>query len=234
MDVLVGVTVLAILVSLAARGAANVRRSALEQSALASVKSHLATFSMYAATYHEAHPFLVDPRHAVPTLWRCEGRGVERAAVFCDAIRFWNVPVADEFYSGDCFTPFRSAWKREAAWHTWNVWRYPLAFVTDPTYWDLRTRTAAPAQFRATRIGEVRYPGAKVALVEDTLFLPSTGAGAVGFSDGHAAARSTLRLSGSGDHANFGELEPIWAMGSDWYDPLGATRHGVRGRDTEP
>jgi len=245
-EALVAVGVVAVLVLLLAGPLAQFRREGRRAVSYSNLRTHAATFSMYANDYAGILPHFTKPGLISSVV---QGGGLAAWTSYFDAFRYWHIALADGYYNGNArdeslFPPGFST--SDAFGHRWPIvtpYAYPCAFIADPAYWNPYTRTG-PEQWRATRLSEVLFPSAKTLIVQTWPFTEREGPTGgslrpnpyrplpVALADGAAinANESLRRRPGyrRGDGYNFANDGAVHYSDSP---PLLHTTDGVRGRD---
>lgn len=224
---------IAVLLALAASSLLKSRGSAQDLAFAQRAASHAAVMALYRHDFRELFPFFTNPAGGPVELASSNSPPVQ--AWFFDAPFYWNIALADGYYDGNHRSPFSN---REHPGSAYNTWRYPIAFITRPAYWNTRTREPEPRQFAPTRGDEVRFPAAKALIVEYLISEQttqsthdfSTGRNAVAFTDGHAGSLRQYQLHDGGLDIR-PPLWSDWSRWASWYHPFGITADGVYGRD---
>lgn len=219
------IAVVTVLLALVAPSLLRSSASARDLDAVSKCAQHTQVLMLYRGDYLDVFPFLTDPSGATVSVQCCGFDAVE--ATYFDAAYYWNISLADTYYDGDCMSMFHA---RHQPGTRWNAWRYPLAFITRPEYWNQSLRLSPPQQFRPTFGSDVSFPSTKASVVE-VLLEGHTGRSAVGFCDGRAARLSTLSPTDPALDVSPTGTFPTWERAVHWQSTFGVTRDGVRGRD---
>ncbi len=238
-EVVLVIAIIAILILQLSPLASSLRDRARTAANLSNLRQHIAVMSSYTTDYKGLFPYLAEPT-ATWSVIRCESAGVAIEAPYFMATRYWNVGLADQYYSG--------AWRSRAFSGPWTKglttstsYEMSCALITDPKFYNMETRMMPPAQLRPVRIDEAVYPSKKSMLTarravnydnprdRDEYDTINRLGGDAGFIDGHAAsvrAADTLPRSWSGS------ADGPWLGGHHGYAlPMSHPDDGIRGRD---
>ena len=233
-EVLVSIAIIVILLGLVASSLLKSQATAQDLISAQRAASHASVIAVYRHDFRELFPYFTNPAGGYVELTSVRSGSVQ--ALYFDAPYYWNIALADGYYDGDPFTAFHNRGFRGAHY---NTWRYPLAFITRPAYWDPLTRQAPPSQFAPTRGDEVRFTSSKALIVEyltteersQSLSDFTTGSNAVAFTDGHAASLRQLTPYDPAYDVRPPDAFSPWSQTAFWFHPFGVTRNGVYGRD---
>ncbi len=234
---LVGVLALQLLPALA-----EIRNRARTTASLSNLRQHAAVLAAYSTDFNGQLPFITDPVASWSVI-RCESAGVAIEVPFFAATRYWNVGLADGYYSGAWnAASFFSPWSERLGAQT--TYELSCALVADPKYFEMESRADLPRQLRPVRIDEAIHPAKKSALVSAhsvNLDLPSRDyeywaigrrGGDASFLDGHAAsvraedAEGEVFVNGDGPASL-----PAYGGHVAVFLPMSHTLNGIRGRD---
>jgi hypothetical protein len=232
------IAITAILVLQSSPLATRVRDRARTVASLSNLRQHVAIMSSYTSDYQGLFPYLVEPSASWGVI-RCESAGVAIEVPYFLATMYWNVGLADQYYSGAWRSrsfsgPFRKGLT------TSTSYEMSCALIADPKFYNMETRMMPPAQLRPVRIDEAVFPSKKSMLTAryavnhdnprdrgdyDTI---NRRGGDAGFIDGHAAtvrgADTLPRWMGSADGPWFGGHHGTSL-------PMAHQIDGIRGRD---
>lgn len=235
-ELLVLIGALGILLALLAPALARVAARSRNAQSLGNLRSHAQVLSAYAADARGALPRFIPPlpgRHPVVSSLS----GVRIDYFYFDAYISWNIALADSYYQGRAWDPsFRApnapASQRAIAISPTPDYLYPCVFVAAPDYWDMATRLAPPAQFRATAQHDVQFPANKSLLVSRYPWTdPAPGLShfaQAAFIDGHA--QDVYPEDMVRNHPFEGAVPDYSLMLCVWY-PMLHCKNGVRGFD---
>jgi prepilin-type N-terminal cleavage/methylation domain-containing protein len=159
-ELLCSILVLAVLIGLLLPALRGVREKARTAKGLANLRTHAQTVGSYGADWRGLFPATTRPVPQ-PTTIQCVSAGISLDVVYFEVTAFWNIPLADQYYSGawasDVFTDPRV---RESLPGRTS---YYLSCTTlaSPDYYVLSSRRPLPEQLRAVRLAEVQYPSHK-------------------------------------------------------------------------
>lgn len=229
MEVLVTLSIVVVLIALSLAGIRGVVIHARGTKSLAQIQSHAATILAYTSDYRDTFPILMDP--AVPEgLVTLPGHTQPVHMYYFEQHLAWPAAIVQgpEHRSHAYRSPLQANANRTIDY------QYPCAFLADPDYWDLTTRTGL-SQRRATKLHEVRYPAAKLILLDfasyfDELNDPIPNAVGIVASVGGSARRHDVRFFGQGVESGDG---PPWEGAMHPFDVIRGfhTIRGVAGTD---
>lgn len=189
LEMLICLVIIAVLVVLIVPSLRNIRRNGREAGTLSNLKHHAAVFSTYTHEHRDACPYftrpLPGPASPIPLP---NGRVLD--VHYFSAYFTWRYILSPGYYGNNAGHPsFTSPLKKDAPHGSWD-YLYPCVFLADPAYWRTETRTLPPTQFRAIRLSDIAYPGAKAFVVDEagwsTVRKNLSRAAPVGCADGHA------------------------------------------------
>lgn len=168
-EALVAIGIVALLLAVIVPQVGKVRVRAHKIESLSNLRQHGATFSAYTNDYAGVWPYYMNVKGPTTLRSRRYGGTVECQGYFWGS-DLWNYALADQYYEGDpfAFSFYPRGWPsgstpRPVSGPTPYV--YSCAFITDPAFYDPRTRTAtAIEQWRPTRVHEVVFPSSKILL----------------------------------------------------------------------
>ncbi len=161
-EMIVVITVLAVLVSLAVPLLRSSKGAAERTINLEHLRNHALIFSQYTCDYRDAFPTPSEASPPPPYRWTLTIGDLGSIEQPYFVIRgLWPALMAelyyDSVYTHPSFSPPRFG--RGLA----TPYEYSSVFLTDPAFWRYETRIG-PTQWRATRAYEVLFPSAKVLL----------------------------------------------------------------------
>lgn len=235
-ELLVAVSVVAILVGVLLPTLSAVRRSAVKATSLFRLSQNAAVFAAYSGDWQDRWPYFTLPGLESTTLY---GAGTVATHVsFFDAHWTWHVAIADQYLGGSIVgseVAFPPGYDRDGPyWPLRTGYLYPCVFIADPEYWRPETR-AGLSQFGSTSVSDVRFPADKSLLVDQwsNFSSPSHGLGRLlcATADGGAGLVGPQLLRGgmsSGDGDEYAHLGAVHFRDSP---QLLHAVDGVRGRD---
>lgn len=232
-ELLVTITIIAVLLSLGAIVVQRVRWWGREAVTLSALRSHAQVMTTYCGDFGGAFPLLVKPE-ANPWLI-FDGVSINYKTEYFVQTEYWAVGLARSYYGsvrppGSLFqTPHDPDTLGD---HLVPDYTYPCAFVAKAEYWDPSQRVYSRAQWGATYQSQVVFPSQKTLMVLKP------------WTEGHADEdqRSRIAAAAVDGHAARHELNSdfIYTQGDGYpldgyyhmYGKWGLdTKVGVRGRD---
>lgn len=237
-EIILAIAIIGVMLAMFLPSLGSFRDGARSTVNLSNLRQHVAVMSSYTSDYKGLFPNLVEPSASWGVI-RCESAGVAIEVPYFIATRYWNVGLADQYYSGSWRSrAFSGSFTKDLI--TSTSYEMSCALIADPKFYNMETRMMPPAQLRPVRIDEAVFPSKKSMLTaryavnhdnpRDRYEYSTFGrtGGDAGFIDGHAAsvrAAETLpRRMGSPDGPWFGGHHGGCL-------PMSHPNDGIRGRD---
>jgi prepilin-type N-terminal cleavage/methylation domain-containing protein len=170
-EVIVSITIVAILMSLVLGLVARTRAAGRQARSLSNLRQHVTIFTQYTMDWRESWPVFIRPgpwriNHQMPyflaaDLW----------PHYLTISGYYNHLGLDAFYSPDAPLNDVMGWDRGMRVQllsgrngtALSHYGYCCTFLADPAFWNVHTRTG-PEQWRATKVPEVVFPSHKTLL----------------------------------------------------------------------
>ncbi|TVQ61449.1 MAG: type II secretion system protein [Phycisphaerales bacterium] len=159
-ELVIAITVLAILIALSIPAIGHFRESARDAQSISNLRQHAGVFASYTASHDDQWPLLIPPSQETIDLGGPEPRH------YFEQFWLWHVFMARDDYDTNSWNQVFFDPRSNETGHT--DYHYSQAFVADPLFWNPSTRLDR-AQRRSTRVSEVRHPAAKSLLLHQPL-----------------------------------------------------------------
>lgn len=157
LETLLGIALIALLISLMAPHLAGVRDRARGISSLGQLRSHGQVLQLYSSNYRGYYPIYTTPDG--PT--KIKGADREFVAEYFFERFLWDFALADEYYDGSIGHPsfFPPGYK-----YAGSPYVFTVSYMAVPDFWNQSTRTG-PEQWRGVPADRTLWPSAKGILV---------------------------------------------------------------------
>lgn len=235
-ELLVAISVVVLLVSLALPALDNARQKRYDMASLNNLRQHAIVMGMYTDDYKDFFPLYVEPRVGSFAVVR---RHDEKYLIgYLSQTTEWNSLMCEQYYDGEFlhqsfFAPDDERYadlqkldenKKDWLWDSSYV--YSTTCLTHPDYWRMKTRTG-PDQWQVQMRSRVRFPSDKGLFLQMwplTMYINRDWWHRAAFMDGHAEQRLIREFF----PAEIGDVEFMSAP-SPW--PVLHTKDGILGRD---
>ncbi|MBL8765303.1 MAG: prepilin-type N-terminal cleavage/methylation domain-containing protein [Phycisphaerae bacterium] len=161
LETLICIVVVAVLLALALPAVRHFRAASRETGSLSNLRSHAQVFAAYASDFHDLLPYFTPPGSS-KFVMPCATRGEVTGPHF-GTHAYWNYGLADRAYGGNpghdsFYPPGTQAFSG-------TDYAYACDLIAAPEYWNPSTRTS-PEQWRPTALSLVRFPSAKVLMID--------------------------------------------------------------------
>lgn len=235
-EVLVVISILAVLVGILLPAIGRVREKSRASASLSYLRQHTSIFSMYASDWKDTLPYFSNPKGPTTDV-KCVSQGVSVESWYFSPSLFWPIGMADGYYGGRCYD--RSFTPPTARPSQIGQYLMPCVFMADPNFWTPETRERPPRQLRAIRLAEAVFPSSKCSLLEKVfgvvpqqmIYTVMEERHRMAVLDGHA---TELNLNGIvPGYKDWFSKERYYTMhvGGEYTYPGLHTLGGVRGRD---
>lgn len=242
LELLVSLSVVAILIALAIPVIAASRNSAWDAVSMSNLRSHAQASSQYASDHADYYMYFMKPEFS-STLLVEEIDLQYGPALFFWNYTLWHLKLASPYYGysydHDIFHDPSQNFERRP-WYPFSTsYSFPCAFLGRPEFWDLKTRLEGPSQLTGTRTAEVRFPSNKSLFVKTWPYEVTAASETLGeharltaaFADGsssHAPLQDRIKGVRMGEGVTH---VPEGSYHHDDWPPLLHTTDGVHGRD---
>lgn len=223
-ELIVAISVIAILVAISLPALARTWGSARDVKSLANIRTHLQVHGLYQGDFDDKYPFLLQPSESEVPI---EAYGRTFNVGFFVMSAAWPIPLSESYYGGDLIHESFTSPHRPGRSYI-SDYRYSHTLFSDPKLWNY-LHAPSLELLRPVSGAQVRYPSSKGAIttVFSLLNLPEAPPKPrVGWADGAAEIIDENELLPGYMHGTGG-----FAFGPTYGKPVMDTRDGALGRD---
>jgi prepilin-type N-terminal cleavage/methylation domain-containing protein len=167
-EMILSITLIAILSALVIPSLSGVRRAARRVADHADLRTHATIMSAYTNDYRDVFPFTTDPDATYTVRRHPTGYTIE--IVYFGGSNSWHWPLLDGYYAEDLRGSTFAANGDDDDYPFTSYW-YAASFLARPEFWNEETRTG-PNQWRSNAQGDVAFPSAKGILFNQLSMFP--------------------------------------------------------------
>jgi len=167
LELLVSISIIAILVGVLLPALGGLRNAAREAVSLGNLRQHGAVAAVYQNDWDGMMPYITDPGVTETIIRFDDGRPPRRLRYFY-AWFGWSDALGPIYYTGYHDGAFSSPFEERLRIGT-HYW-YSCSLICRPEYWDATTRRAGRSQWKPVRGHEALYPSQNAAFIDATPF----------------------------------------------------------------